>query len=406
VVLGFVGTHSGRAPVIAPSGDVAGIDHAGGMSSPAPLVDARLRAHRLTAPAATPLEAAEHLLAVQAQEFWGGRWALAVRSRGGGTGSSGTGSNGLQSGEDAAPPTLSDVDAAFDRGDLVRAWTMRGTIHVIPARDLGWVLQLTGQRQSRQASAMYRRHGLDAAALAEAQRVVTAALAGGNRLTREQLFGVLSGAGIDATDRRHAHIVYELAVRGVLCQGPVVARDGAPTREQYFVLSGEWIGGSAAPADPLAELFVRYITGHGPASAADFAWWSGLPATVARRAAAASVDRLVEVDDGVYTAATLPASDPAAPRVIALPSFDEYYISYADRTTVAAPELAALVGPGKNGLVRPILIEDGAVVGAWAHSKAVGRHGDAPVPDLAEGAATSPADVEAALARYARFIAG
>ncbi len=71
------------------------------------------------------------MLATQAQEFWGGRWALAARTRG--------------------EPTVRDVDAAFDRGEIVRSWTMRGTIHVIPARDLAWVLSVTGERQFRQA---------------------------------------------------------------------------------------------------------------------------------------------------------------------------------------------------------------------------------------------------------------
>ncbi len=32
---------------------------------------------------------------------------------------------------------------------------------------------------------------------------------------------------------------------------------------------------AARPADPRVELFVRYVDGHGPATAADFARWSG-----------------------------------------------------------------------------------------------------------------------------------
>ncbi|WP_417564231.1 winged helix DNA-binding domain-containing protein [Microbacterium sp.] len=363
------------------------------------VIDARLRAHRLTAPAITPVEAAEHLLAVQAQEFWGGRWALGVRCGDGAGAGAGVGAG-------VGAPTLSDVDAAFERGELVRSWTMRGTIHVIAARDLGWVLSVTGERQRRQAASRQRQLGLDDADLVRAERVVASALDGGGRLTRDEMMAVLDRGGVSTAGQRGYHLLYALSVRGLICQGPVVPRDGAPTREQYFVLSGEWIREPVEPDDPLAEFFVRYIRGHGPAGAADFAWWSGLPLTVARRAAAASADRLVEVDDGVFRTAAVPPADPRMPRVVALPSFDEYYLSYTDRTTVATPELAALIGPGKNGLVRPILLADGLVAGTWAHSKAVGRHTDDPVPDLVDTDAASPDEVVAALDRYARFIAG
>ena len=55
----------------------------------------RLRSHLLSAPAPTVAEAASHMLATQAQEFWGGRWALAARTRG--------------------RTTIRDVDAAFEQ---------------------------------------------------------------------------------------------------------------------------------------------------------------------------------------------------------------------------------------------------------------------------------------------------
>jgi hypothetical protein len=194
----------------------------------------------------------------------------------------------------------------------------------------------------------------------------------------------------------------------MLVQGPVVARGpgSAPTREQWVVLADEWISDSARPADPLAELFVRYIDGHGPAGAADFAWWAGLPLTLAREAAAAAADRLVEVDDGMYVGQDRPRRHRSAPAVVALAPFDEYYLSYADRSPVCPPDLAGAVGPGANGLVRPILLARGRVVGVWTHSVAAGRHADDAVPDLLAPDAATGEEVAAALDRYARFIAG
>lgn len=348
----------------------------------------RLRSHRLTAPARSVADAARHMLAVQAQEFWAGRWALAARTTG--------------------APTLARVDRLFDRGVLVRAWTQRGTLHIVPAEDLGWMLQVTGERQLRMAAPRYRELGLGPEEFATAERVIVGALRGGNGLTRAELFALLEGAGIATAAQRGLHAIQNLALRGIVCQGSVVAKPEGASREQRFVLTDERIRDSVQPRDPAAEMFVRYIVGHGPATAADFAWWAGATLGAARAAASASEsdDRIREVDDGVYAASVRPRRSPRAASVLALGLFEEYYISYTDRTVGCPPEHLDAIGPGKNGMVRPILLRDGVVIGTWRHSTAVGRRADDPVPELLTPAAASDAEVAAALDRYAAFITG
>lgn len=346
----------------------------------------RLRSHRLSAPARTVADAAAHMLATQAQEFWGGRWALASRTRG--------------------EPGIRDVDAAFDRGEIVRSWTMRGTIHAIPARDLAWVLSVTGERQARQAAGVHRREGIDADEIARAERGVRAALAGGNRLTRTELFDVLEASGVSTTAQRGYHALVSLSLRAVVCQGPVVPREGSPTREQFIVLSEDWVTDAASPDDPLAEFFVRFIASHGPAGARDFAWWAGLPLGVTRAAAERASDRLrIIADDGeaLYVAASSPRRSPV-PDVRALPPYEEYYLSYDDRSVPCAAEFLSAVGPSRNGIVRPIIVSRGEIIGVWTHSVAVGRHTDDPLPELFAPDAAAPGDVAAALDRYRRFV--
>lgn len=346
----------------------------------------RLRSHRLTAPARSVADAARHMLAVQAQEFWAGRWALAARTTG--------------------SPTLDAVDRLFDRGVLVRAWTQRGTLHIVPAEDLAWVLSVTAERQLRMAAPRYRELGLGEAELATAEHAVVSALRGGNGLARAELFAVLLAAGIDPGGQRGAHAVQHLALRGMICQGPVVHRGGAVSREQLFVLTDEHIGQAPVPADPAAEMFIRYIIGHGPATAEDYAWWAGLTLGHARAAAAASGGdaRIREADAGCYVASLRPRRRVSAPSVLALGSFEEFYISYADRSPVAPPEALAAVGPGKNGMVRPILLDDGEVVGSWRQSTAVGRHTEAPTVELLRD--VDEDRLACALARYSAFVTG
>lgn len=352
----------------------------------------RLTSHRLSAPAATLVDAARHMLATQAQEFWGGRWALAARTRG--------------------QPTVRDADAAFGRGELVRTWTMRGTLHVVASEDLDGILSITGGRQFRMAQTRHRQLGLDDETFARAERAARAALAGGGRLTRTEFARMLDTAGIDPSGQRGIHLIQALALRGVVVWGPVVPREGGPSREQYLVLADEWIAASATPPDAAAELFTRYIASHGPATLRDFAWWSGLPLGESRSAAIAAEDRVTPVDDApepAYVAAVAPPRrSSAAPDVLALPSFEEYYLSYADRTAVCSAARAAAIGPSQNGMVRPVIVAHGHVVGVWSHSRAAGRHEDEPVAELfpGEDVAIDQSEVAAALARYAAFIAG
>jgi len=357
---------------------------------PEQIIERRLRSHRLSAPASTIAAAADHMLATQAQEFWGGRWALAARTRG--------------------APSVRDVDAAFDRGEIVRSWTMRGTIHVIPSRDLAWVLSLTAERQHRSAAAVHRVEAIDGDELAKAERLAVGALARGNRLTRKELFAVLEEGGVSTAHQRGYHLLVALSLRAVVCQGPVVPRKGGPSREQYIVRTDEWVRDSASPSDPLAEFFARFVGSHGPAGARDFAWWTGLPLGVARAAAEAASDRLTVVADegeAFYVASDpAPRRSAAVPAVLALPPFEEYYLSYADRTVPCAPEFLAHIGPSLNGIVRPILVAEGRVVGVWTHSVAVGRHADAPVPELFTPGAATDAEIGAALDRYRAFITG
>ncbi len=328
------------------------------------------------------------MLATQGQEFWGGRWAIAARTTG--------------------RTTIRDVDAAFERGEIVRSWTMRGTIHVIPAEDLAWVLSITAERQHRQAAAVHRAERIDASEVDRAETAVRAALGGGNRLARKEIFEVLEQAGVSTVKQRGYHLLVAMSLRGVICQGPVVPRESGPSREQYFVLLDEWVREPATPADPLSEYFVRYIASHGPAGARDFAWWSSLPLGTARTAAEAASDRLLVVGDEpepqYVVAGARPRRNPAAPEVVALPPFEEYYISYADRTVACAPEFLTAIGPSMNGIVRPIIVARGEIVGVWTHSVAVGRHADDPVPELFTTDAATDAEVAAALDRYRDFI--
>ena len=88
----------------------------------------RLTAQRLgTVRSASPADAVRWMLAIQAQDLPGAKWSLGLRTQG---------------------CTRADADAALDAGEVVRSWPLRGTLHLVAAEDIGWLLSLTDRAKS------------------------------------------------------------------------------------------------------------------------------------------------------------------------------------------------------------------------------------------------------------------
>ena len=312
----------------------------------------RLVAQRLVGPPlGSPRAVVEHLAALQAQDGPGALRSVALRCDG----------------------TPDEVRAAFDAGTLVRSWPMRGTLHVLLAEDLPWMLPLMTPRPRAAAAKRRPELGLGEADVARARALAEEALAG-TALTRRELLAGWDAAGLATAGGRGYHLVVELAQRGVLCLGPHVGE------EQAFVLVAEHAGtrarvdvGGRPRDEALAELALRYFRGHGPATLADLARWSGLPMADVRAGTTAVRAQLaaVQVDGAEHLLApeTLDAYPvlraAAEGSVLLLPGFDELVLGYRDRSMTLAAEHADRVVPGGNGVFRPTVVAGGRVVAVW-----------------------------------------
>jgi len=338
--------------------------------------------------AAAPGDVLERMLALQGQDLASVLWAVGARTR-------------------AEQATEGAVLGAMASGELVRGWPMRGTLHLLPARELGWILSLTSARLTTGLDRRWEQLGLDREQVERGRTALHDALAGGGALTREQAQEHLAAAGLDPVGGRGYHLIWFASQTGLVCWGP------PGTGEQLLVLTEEWIREPRALGreEALAELLVRYVRGHGPATMKDFLHWTKLTAGEGREALALAGDRLeraqLEGTRGVAGLVLLEPSvlpEPGEPptTVHALPGFDEYYLGFRDKSPVIRREHEQAVVPGGNGVFQPILVSRGRIIGTWGRST---RRG-ALVPEwrpFGELSAPQAAGAERAFARYARF---
>lgn len=293
----------------------------------------------------SPVAAMQYMTCLQAQDFRAGRSALALRSG----------------------CAVDDVDAALNSGQIVRSWPMRGTLHLVAATDLRWMLALNGEPTLRAARRRHEELGITPRHVDRALRALEPHLLG-DGLDRAGVFEVWRRHGIAPEGQRGVHLLSTLCLQARLVLGPVVGR------QQHFVLFEEWIGTSAQVdhAANVADWARRYFRSHGPATVADFRWWSGVlqrdlaPVWDAVRA------NLVElvVDGTSYfagpeTIAVWEEHQSATLRPLLTPAFDEILLGYADRTPTLATEHMEQVVPGGNGMFKGVVLDGGAAVATW-----------------------------------------
>ena len=319
------------------------------MTPPAEVRLLRLAAQGLAGPgAATPAEAVRWLGAVQGQDFPGAVTSVALRT---------------------ASRSRADVEAALDEGAVVRSWPMRGTLHLLAADDLPWLLGLLCTRVLDGLRRRWEQLGLNATDAERARAIVTGALAGGGRLRRADLLSAIDDGGVSTGGQRGYHLLGFLARTGTVCLGPT---DGSG--EQLFVLVDDWIPAPRRLSgdEALGELARRFFLGHGPATVHDLARWAGVPLGTARTGLALVRSELAVLDvDGVEhlmdpaTPDRLAACRTEAAGVFLLPGFDEYVLGYRDRSMILDPQFADRIVPGNNGMFRPTVVLGGEVVGTW-----------------------------------------
>jgi hypothetical protein len=264
------------------------------------------------------------LCAMQAQDFVGAKWAIGLRAR------------GLDDGA---------VEAAFDRGEILRTHVMRPTWHFVTPADIRWMLALTAPRVHQASKFYYKQHGLDAKTMARVHRVLASELEGGRFRTRTELAAALRSRGIEARGPRLGSSRSRRARAGDV-QRPGAREGSSPTRTSTSAAPRARRG---TPRDACGELTRRYFASHGPATLRDYVWWSGLTVAQAKKGIEHAGLEPREIGGLTYWASSWNAPR-MPPATFLLPNYDEYLIAYKDRDLVqprgATIGTGIMAGPG------------------------------------------------------------
>lgn len=284
--------------------------------------------------------------------------------------------------------TQADVrDALWSRRSLVKAWTLRGTLHLHPADELPlWYAarravgasldELGGLEAWRDPRGVL--HPALAADEVKATRAAVWSALDGRCLRRDELAEeVVKRVGSRARQRLLSGFAFFLAE---LCQGPP---QGAKVT---FVRPDQWIDGwrEVDERAALLEVCRRYVRAYGPARPSDFREWFSSPAF--RPADARSLfdslgGDLEEIDVEGRPAYVL-AGDSAFPTPEAslrlLPEYDVYIMGFREREQlVPEPVRRQVAAHGRGRYEGPagvsFVLVDGVATGVWRRKKGAKR---------------------------------
>jgi hypothetical protein len=297
-------------------------------------------AHNETARAERVIETVEHLVGLQAQAPFPPYYGLWSRLA------------GFQP-DDLAGLILSR--------QVVRIALMRGTIHLVSARDCLMLRPLVQPALDRGLGALLSRQlaGVDTGALAAAGRVLVE--------ERPLTFSEL-GAGLASRWPQHPPAALAQGVRALvpLVQVPPRAVWGAAGQAAHTSAEA-WLGRPIEASPSLDRLVTRYLAAFGPASVRDAQAWSGL--TRLREV----VDRLRpglrafrdEQGTELFDLPDAPRPEPDTPAPVRLVAeFDNLVLSHADRARIVSePNRQRMFT--RNGIFPGTVLVDGFVLGMW-----------------------------------------
>ena len=301
--------------------------------------------------------------------------------------------------------------ALWEDRTLVKTWAMRGTLHVLPARELPMWQAALGTYRHYLKPSWLRAFGVTVEDLDAVLAAVADAL-DGQVLTRDELADAVakrtgSAELGDKMRQSWGALLKPAAFRGLLCFAPNRGQRVCFTRPDSWL--GRWETHDADHA--LAEVTRRFLAVNGPVTRDDFGRWLALAPAPAGKLIQQLGTEVAEVDvEG--TRAWMLAGDVARARAASgltsvrlLPAFDQWVIA----ATRHAERLMA--GPFRSrvyrsqGWISPVLVVGGRIDGVWRHERS-GRRLVVEISPFVEVPERARAGAEHEARRLVEFLGG
>ena len=296
----------------------------------------------------SPKEIVGWMGAMQAQDFNMAKWAIGLRLN---------------------KATEATVDAAIDSGEIIRTHVLRPTWHFISADDIYWMLELTAPRLKSSMKGRNKQLELTDKIFKKSFTIMEKVLRDDNHLTRKELVNELNKEKIATDNNRSSHILFTAELEGIICSGKMIGK------QTSYALLNERIPKTKVlkKEEALFILAKKYFESHCPATFRDFVWWSGLSVTDAKHAMEMIkkdfISRKINSEEYWFSNSfSLPKK--LKETAFLLPAFDEFLISYKDRTAAIVLEHHEKAF-SKNGIFWPTVVINGRVEGIW--KRKIGR---------------------------------
>jgi hypothetical protein len=332
----------------------------------------RLLRHHLLSPAASASEAASSLFGAQAQVHSAGVLQLRARC-----------------------PTVDEAEirrALLDDRSLVKIWAQRSTLHLFPQADLPLLLALR-----RHAVPTYRnwfmREGLDADQIDRLVLAIGEALVEGPASRTDlsnRLVPLLGEWARPWLEHSWGGAMKLAAALGLACHGPPREREATFVRLSDWAgirpevdepgvngpgVNGPGVNGLDAEGAALGAVARRYLATYGPATARDFARFTGLAAPTARAGFAAIAEELIPIEiDGLLAHALardeeqIRAAEMPPGELTVLPLFDPWLLAHAD-TADRLPTRRRSAVYRTAGWISAVVLREGEVAAVWSYER-------------------------------------
>jgi hypothetical protein len=253
-----------------------------------------------------------------------------------------------------------DLEEALARGEAYKATLMRGTLHLVAADEYPHYFAALAEARRRAFRGFFPRVAKEINEVLVHDKLAEA-LRQGEAVAFREFERILQPLYPEAPA---ASLSFAAKALAPVVQLPPAGAWRGNASPQYG-----WVAVSLE-TDPRAaeeDLLLRYLAAFGPATAQDFAQWSGLGAAQAQAVQGRLGDRLrrLECNGELLLDLARPPEIPGAdPPVRFLPRWDNLLLAYRDRSRVLAPDLQDQVIM-RDGRVLATFLVDGQVAGLW-----------------------------------------